>query len=292
MKRTASGIFRVAQNPNTARIAKKCVIRYNGISHKIKGARTSYKEQPSEGQANDIEVNESINKFDSPTSLILSLLKNMPNTTEICEVAIQPNIRTAADAHDTVNDITPKKHTCVSMPHMLTTEQQRQLDEVLAEFPYTPATGPLNKTNVHMQSINTGDALPRSRKQYPLLPYMLQEIEAEVQNLIDKDIIERIDFSPWRWPILWVRKKTGGGRIVVDARGLNEITIPDAYPTLNVDTILRNLPKARFISCLDMHKHIIKSKWHQKIENKNQFCGRPQILLYQTSHNGFQKQCS
>lgn len=47
-------------------------------------------------------------------------------------------------------------------------------------------------------------------------------------------------------------KKNGGGRICVDARGLNKITIRDAYPTLKVDAILQNLPSAKFISCVDM----------------------------------------
>lgn len=70
--------------------------------------------------------------------------------------------------------------------------------------------------------------------------------------MISRDIIEPIESSPWRWPILWVKKKTGGGRICLDARGLNALTVADAYPQLNVDAIFRNLPRARYISSLDM----------------------------------------
>lgn len=137
-------------------------------------------------------------------------------------------------------------------PHQLTAEQQEQLEAVMKEFPYTPVNGKLNCTHLYTQHINTGESEPEMRKQYPMSPYVLEEVKKEVEKLIERGIVERVDFSPWRWPILWVRKKTGGGRICVDARGLNKKTVPDAYPTLNVDTILRNLPKAKFITSLDM----------------------------------------
>lgn len=186
------------------------------------------------------------------TSLIRQLLKNMPvQRAEIQEIAIQSPIRTATGADDAYEDVRREKHTCVTEPHTLTAEQQKQLEEVMAEFPYTPETGPLNCTPIYQQRINVGTAQPQMRKQYPMSPYVLAEVEKEIQNLIERDIIEPIDFSPWRWPILWVKKKSGGGRICLDARGLNQITIRDAYPTLKVDTILQNLPKAKFISCLD-----------------------------------------
>lgn len=189
----------------------------------------------------------------SVAELALTLLKGMPTPNfYVAEIAMQNDIITATDEHDTLIDIQPQKHCCVSEPHTLTSEQQQQLDEVMKEFPYTSESGPLNCTHVYTQKINTGNALPEMRKQYQMSPYVLAEVEKEIEKLIERSIIEPIDFSAWRWPILWVKKKNGGGRICVDARGLNKITIRDAYPTLKVDAILQNLPNAKFISCLDM----------------------------------------
>lgn len=125
------------------------------------------------------------------TVAVLSMLKNMPPVANVHEIAV----RTADGAMDTINDITPERHTCVSQPHELTNEQQQQLADVLAEFPYTPINGPLNKTNVYVQKINTGDAQPQIKKQFPLSPYMLAEIEQEIKVLIERDIIQPINFS-------------------------------------------------------------------------------------------------
>lgn len=275
----ASGIFRVTTNTSRRKSIQKYVPKWqsNGkiqaalkISHennfekRIKPVYTTYESSNNSIQSaplsttvqsvsqTPVSKNSTASKNELPTQAILKMLSEMPTFAAINEIAIQPSIRTADGAGDTVNDVTPEKHSCVSVPHKLTPSQREKLQAVLSEFPYTPETGPLNVTNVYTQSINTGDAVPQMRKQYPLSPYVLAEVEKEIEKLIERDIIQPIDFSPWRWPILWVKKKTGGGRICVDARGLNKVTIPDAYPTLNVDTILRNLPQAKYISCLDM----------------------------------------
>lgn len=144
----------------------------------------------------------------SVAEFALELLKGMPTPrVSIAEIAIQPAITTAEDNEDTAVDTLPQKHCCVSEPHVLTSEQQKKLDEVLKMFPYTSDTGPLNCTHVYTQRINTGDALPEMRKQYQMSPYVLAEVEKEIAKLVERNIIEPIDFSAWRWPILWVRKK-------------------------------------------------------------------------------------
>lgn len=165
------------------------------------------------------------------------------------EIASTEAVKTASGIDDTVNDVLPEKRENVTMPHELTAEQQERLDQVLAMFPYTPTSGPLNKTSSYVQHIRLiPEAKPEMRKQYPLPHYVLEEVREEVKKLVERDIIEPIEWSPWRWPILWVRKKTGGGRICLDARGLNNLTIPDAFPSINVDHILRRLKRSKWIS--------------------------------------------
>lgn len=225
------------------------------------------------------------------SDLIRQMLKAMPrnyNNKEIHEIAIQqPEIRTATGADDSYQDVKREKHTCVTEPHKLTEEQQAELNEVMAEFPYTPETGPLNVTPIYKQTINTGNAAPEIRRQYPMSPYIQTEVEKEIQNLIERDIIEEIDFSPWRWPVLWVRKKSGGGRICLDARGLNKVTIRDAYPTLRVDTILQNLPQAKFISALDMTQAFHQLEIVEADRNKTAFSVGHRLYRYKRATMGF-----
>lgn len=224
----------------------------------------------------------------APVHLMLDLLRNMPtNNVQIGTMTAQQGIKTAAGAHDASLDIMPQKHTCVSEPHTLTAEQSEILATVMREFPYTPTEGPLNCTHVYTQRINTGTATPEMRKQYPLSPYVMDEIGKELTHLIERDIIEPIDFSPWRWPILWVRKKAGGGRICVDARGLNKLTVPDAYPTLNVDTILRNLPKAKYISGLDMTQAFHQIPIAEEDRIKTSFAVGHKFYRYKRAIMGF-----
>lgn len=197
------------------------------------------------------------------------------------------SITTAQGADDTENDALPAKHACVSEPQDLTSQQRQLLDKVLAAFPYTPETGELNCTTEYVQEINTGDAKPQIRRQYPLSPYIQEEIAVEIKKLLARGIIVEIDYSPWRWPILWVRKKSGGGRICVDARGLNELTIPDAYPSLNVDAILRNLPQARYISSIDMTQAYHQIPIRKEDQVKTTFAVGSSLYCYKRAIMGF-----
>lgn len=224
----------------------------------------------------------------SPTHLVRTLLRNMPKSAfQIHEVVVQPAIRTATGANDSYEDVRREKHTCVSEPHRLTEEQKRVLEEVMLEFPYTKESGPLNCTPIYQQRINTGDAAPQIRKQYPMSPYILTEVEKEIEKLIERDIIEPINFSPWRWPILWVKKKDGGGRICLDARGLNKVTVRDGYPTLRVDSILQNLPKAKFITCLDMTQAFHQISIAPEDRIKTAFAVGHRMYCYKRATMGF-----
>lgn len=224
----------------------------------------------------------------SIAELVLSLLVGMPKPCkQVSEIATQSTISTAEGPDDTWADVQPPKYCCVTEPHILTDTQRTELDKVMAEFPYTSEEGVLNCTHVYTQRINTGDAPPEMRRQYQMSPYVLAEVEKEVEKLVERGIIEPIDYSAWRWPILWVKKKTGGGRICVDARGLNKITVRDAYPTLKADVILQNLPDAKYISCLDMTKAFHQIGIHPDDRDKTAFAVGHRFYRYKRVLMGF-----
>ena len=81
-------------------------------------------------------------------------------------------------------------------------------------------------------------------------------MDKQIEQLEQDSIISPSD-SPWNAPLLIVPKITDASgiqkcRIVVDFRKLNEITVGYAFPMLDISTILDQLWKAKYFSCLDM----------------------------------------
>jgi len=80
---------------------------------------------------------------------------------------------------------------------------------------------------------------------------------------LEKDGIIGPSDSSWNAPFLVVPKKiddSGGQkyRVVVDFRKLNNLTMGDAFPMPDINTILDQLGNAKYFSCLDM-----ESSYHQ-----------------------------
>ena len=89
-----------------------------------------------------------------------------------------------------------------------------------------------------------------------------KEIDKQIEQLEQNSIISPSD-SPWNAPLLIISKKTDASgiqkyRVVVDFRKLNEITVGNAFPMPDISTILDQLGKAKYFSCLD-----VASGYHQ-----------------------------
>jgi len=67
-------------------------------------------------------------------------------------------------------------------------------------------------------------SVPVSKAPYRLNILELQELKAQLQELIDKKYI-RPSVSPWGAPVLFVKKKDGTLRLCIDYRQLNEMTV-------------------------------------------------------------------
>ena len=67
------------------------------------------------------------------------------------------------------------------------------------------------------------------KRPYRMPAQDLEEIKKQIKELLDKGYI-RPSSSPWGSPVLLVEKKDGSLRMVVDYRGLNEVTIKNKYP--------------------------------------------------------------
>lgn len=134
-----------------------------------------------------------------------------------------------------------------------TLEQQREIDCTVSTFSEISSEHGLGCTNKIFLDIDTGTAKPFKVRQYPMSPFMMNIINAEMDDMLKLGVVEP-SHSSWCSPVLLVKKKSGEYRFTFDGRHLNKITKPDAYPFNRVDRILSMLRDAKFISSIDLRK--------------------------------------
>ena len=98
---------------------------------------------------------------------------------------------------------------------------------------------------------------PISKRPYRMPAKDLEEIKKQIKELLDKGYI-RPSSSPWGSPVLLVEKKDGSLRMVVDYRGLNELTIKNKYPLPMINDLFDQLQGAKVFSKIDL-----RSGYHQ-----------------------------
>ncbi len=89
------------------------------------------------------------------------------------------------------------------------------------------------------------------RPLYRLSPLELKEVNEQVTSLLRKGYIEPSS-SPYGAPILFVQKKDGTLRMVIDYRALNKLTVKNRYPLPRIDDLLDGAQGASVFSSLDL----------------------------------------
>ncbi|GJS88635.1 putative reverse transcriptase domain-containing protein [Tanacetum coccineum] len=86
----------------------------------------------------------------------------------------------------------------------------------------------------------TPGATPVAKSPYHLSPSKLEELSGQLKELQDKGFI-RPSSSPWRAPVLFVKKKDSSFRMCIDYRELTKLTIKNRYPLLRIDDLFDQL---------------------------------------------------
>lgn len=76
-------------------------------------------------------------------------------------------------------------------------------------------------------------------------------VKKELQSLLDADLIYPIKFSKWLSSIVIVIKKNGKFRMCVDYHKLNEATVKDEYPILDIHEVLDEVADVERVSLCD-----------------------------------------
>ena len=116
-------------------------------------------------------------------------------------------------------------------------------DQLPMELPPTRALD-------HKIDILPGRA-PPCKPMIRLSPEEQEELRRTINDLISRGFVQP-STSPFGAPVLFVRKKDGTRRLVIDYRALNAISVKNKYPMPNADELMDQLLGARFFSKLDL----------------------------------------
>ena len=98
------------------------------------------------------------------------------------------------------------------------------------------------KTKAHSPIVS-----PMSR-----IPLQCQRaLEKDVLEMLEKGVVRKSE-SPYRFPVVIVKKKDGSNRICIDYRELNNVTIRDQHPLPRIDDLLDRLNGAKKFCTLDL----------------------------------------
>ncbi|GJU95102.1 putative reverse transcriptase domain-containing protein [Tanacetum coccineum] len=90
-----------------------------------------------------------------------------------------------------------------------------------------------------------------------LAPSKLEELSGQLKELQDKGFI-RSSSSPWRAPVLFVKKKDGSFRMCINYRELNKLTVKNRYPLPRIDDLFDQLQGSQFFSKTDLRPYLDK----------------------------------
>ena len=94
-------------------------------------------------------------------------------------------------------------------------------------------------------------ATPASITPYKMASVELKELKLQLQELLEKEFICP-SVSPWRAPVLFVKKKDCTLRLCVDYRQLNKTIVKNRYPLLRIDDLFDQLKGASVFSKIDL----------------------------------------
>jgi len=177
----------------------------------------------------------------------------------------------------TIESIQPScaNNTCINV---ISNEINDELSKVIKQYPgvypdepkLTNLPKPRKKLSQPAMRIDTGEAKPIKLPYYNMSPEDCEELKRQLKILMESKII-RPSTSPWGAPVLFVKKKDGTKRLVIDYRQLNSVTKADAYPMPRIQDNLDRLGKACIFTTLDATSGFHQNPIHEEDVPKTAF---------------------
>ena len=99
-------------------------------------------------------------------------------------------------------------------------------------------------------SVPEGSA-PVTSRPHRINPILTKEVDATLSQYLEAGLI-RQSTSPYSSPLVVIPKKSGGVRITVNYKKLNQISKLNQLPTPRVDQVLDSLGSGRVFSLFDL----------------------------------------
>lgn len=152
--------------------------------------------------------------------------------------------------------------------HLALKKLTSEFSDVLPEGEVKPPFPP-DRAIEHEIPTEPGKAAPH-KPVYRLSEKELAELKAQLEDLIDRGFITP-STSPYAAPVLFVPKKDGTSRMVIDYRLLNAITIKNRYPLPRIDELMDRLQGAKVFSKIDLASGYHQIKVAEADQHKTAF---------------------
>jgi RNase H-like domain found in reverse transcriptase/Reverse transcriptase (RNA-dependent DNA polymerase) len=205
--------------------------------------------------------------------------------------------------YKTVDDLLHVQPLIDNLPPDLTAEERVKATALIHEYShlFSKSDRDMGRTDLLTHVINTGDAKPirETLRRHPLS--QLPIIDAFVDDLLDRGIIEPCR-SPWASNVVLVRRKSSTSsttsdlaswRFCLDQRGVNSVVIPDAYHPPRIDTCLECFGGAKFFTTLDsLNAYNAIPLADEESKNRTAFITRKGQYRYKVMNFGERNACA
>ena len=151
------------------------------------------------------------------------------------------------------NQQSEEDYTYVKYGPELSDQQREKAESIIAKNRAALSTKPGCYKGEAQLSIDLSSTVPVRRRMYDL-PYTSKQIvEKEINAMLELGVIEK-SRSAYAAPVVLVQKKDGDVRFCVDYRNLNKVTVFDAEPIPNMDSLFVELGSSRYFTKIDLAK--------------------------------------
>ena len=228
------------------------------------GARSLFK--PQDGLILVRLINPSDNAVDLPTDTCLGQFYSVTgNTEEEYEiVSVASSTQTQTIDKSLAASVLPSSE--------LTKEEYEKAEQLLQTYSdiFSATPQDIGQTDFIHHHINTSTEIPIRQRAYRTSPAMRVEIQKQVDDLLQRGIIEE-SYSPWASPIVMVKKKDDTYRFCVDYRKLNAVTVRDSHPIPRQDDSIDCLSSSAYFSVMDLSSGYWQVMLHPQDKEKTAF---------------------
>lgn len=137
----------------------------------------------------------------------------------------------------------------------------------------------LGRTSLVQHHIDTGNHKPIRLRPYRVSPARKAIISAEIDKMLQDDIIEPAN-GPYAAPITLQPKKDGSLRFCVDFRGLNSVTIRDVYPIPRIDDTFDQLQHVKYFTSMNLRSGFWQVELDETSRDKTAFISHAGLFRF------------